>query len=227
MQTFKKIGWEVLEYLRRGLTPFFVKLMFGMTMLAVLFIQNVELRTILVVLLMVADGFLSFLLMRSTGELAYKMKVAGQLRKDNKPTGSAETAGAYRPCKEYRTYKGIVIGVVASLVAIMLVVVSGITGSAGTRVALMFVCGWAYVPVAAVYMIILSNTGMEVIPVSSVWYSFILIAIFIALCEIGYVMGGNKEKMRQFMLERSMQSVEKGKAAKRQNQEQGEGAKRR
>lgn len=227
MQTLKKIGWEVLEYLRRGLTPFFIKLMFGMTMLAVLFIENVELRTILVVLLVGADGFLSFMLMRSAGEMAYKMKVVGQLRKENKPTGSAEAAGAYRPCKEYRTYKGVVIGIVASLVAIVLVVVSGLTGNTGARIALMFICGWAYVPVAAVYMIILSSTGMEVIPVSSVWYSFILIVIFIVLCEIGYILGGNKEKLRQFMLERSMQSVEKGKAAKQQNKEQGQGAKRR
>ena len=214
MQTLKKIGWEVLEYVRRALAPFFIKLMFGMTMVAVLLIENIELRTILVVLLMAADGVLSFVLMRSTGEQAYKMRIAGQLRRENKPTGSAETAGSYRPCKEYRVYKGVVIGLVASLVAIVLIIVSGTTASAGARVALMFACGWAYVPVAAVYMIILSSTGMEVIPVSSVWFSFILVAIFVVLCEVGYIMGGNKEKLRQYMLERSMQTVERGKAEK-------------
>lgn len=224
MQTLKNIGWEILDLIRRGFTPFFIKMMFGMTMLAVLFIENISLRIILVLLLLGADGVLTFMLVRSTGEQAYKMKVAGQLRRENKPIG-AENAGSYRPCKEYRGYKGFAIGFVAGLVAIVLIIVSGVTGSTGARIALMFACGWAYVPVAAVYMIILSSTGMEVIPVSSVWYALILVGVLIVICGIAYIVGGNKEKLRQFMLERSTQTIEKGKSARAQsNAQNGKGA---
>ena len=49
------IGWNLLEYLRRAGTPFLLKLMFGMTMLASVLIKNTELRTAILALLFLAD----------------------------------------------------------------------------------------------------------------------------------------------------------------------------
>ena len=60
MKAIGKIMWEILEYLRRAATPFFLDLMFGMTMLAVSVIENPELRLILMFVLVAADGILIF-----------------------------------------------------------------------------------------------------------------------------------------------------------------------
>ena len=138
MNVFKTACAEVLEYLRRAVTPFFTKLMFGMTMLAVLLITNDVLRTILTAVLFAGDIVLTYVLLRSSGETACKMKETGRLLRENKPVGSAEHAGGYKPCKEYAPYKGFVIGAVVSLPAIVLIVVGALTGSGGVRRGLVF-----------------------------------------------------------------------------------------
>ena len=93
------IGWDLVEYLRRAATPFLLKLMFGMTMLACVMIKNTELRITILALLFLADGFVSFILLRSMGEGAYKMNVVGRLRKENKPLNATINAGKYHPSK--------------------------------------------------------------------------------------------------------------------------------
>ena len=113
MHILKKIGWEILEYLRRALTPFVIKVMFGMTMFVLLLIENVQLRMVLMFVLLACDCVLSFVLFRSAGEQAYKMKQAGILSREQRPVGSAGAQGVYRPCKEYRPYKGFVIAAVS------------------------------------------------------------------------------------------------------------------
>lgn len=68
MNVFKTACAEVFEYLRRAVTPFFIKLMFGMTMLAVLLITNDVLRTILTAVLFAGDIVLTYVLLRSSGK---------------------------------------------------------------------------------------------------------------------------------------------------------------
>ncbi len=218
MNVFKTACAEVFEYLRRAVTPFFIKLMFGMTMLAVLLITNDVLRTILTAVLFAGDIVLTYVLLRSSGETACKMKETGRLLRENKPVGSAEHAGGYKPCKEYAPYKGFVIGAVVSLPAIVLIVVGALTGSAGVRMGLVFSSGWAFLPVFAVYYLVgekIPNEDGEMvlaaIDANWLWWGMILVAICIAVCGIAYIHGGRRERLRQFMLERRTQSVEEGK----------------
>lgn len=218
MHILKKIGWEIIEYLRRALTPFIIKLMFGMTMFVLLLIENTQLRMILLFVLFACDCVLSFVLYRSAGEQAYKMKQAGILSREHRPVGSAGAQGMYRPCKEYRPYKGFVIAVVSCLAGIVLILVSALGGSLGARLALMFVYGWAYAPVASFYMID-SVSKVDVIPLSSVWFTFILFGVYIVIATVGYILGGQREKLRLFMLERSAQAVESGKNHRSLNDE--------
>ncbi len=216
MKILKRIGWEILEYLRRAVTPFAIKMMFGMTMFVLLLIENTELRMILMFVLLVCDELLSFVLFRAIGEHAYKMKQAGLLGKENKPIGSAGALGVYRPSKEYRPYKGFVIAVVSCIPAIALMLATGLGGNLIARMALMLIYGWAYAPVVSFYMIgaLGSASEVQMIPVSSVWFSFIIIGVYCILSAVAYILGGQKEKMRIFMLERSAQTIEKG---RRQN----------
>ncbi len=220
----KEFFGAVFEYLRRAVTPLLIKMMFGMTMLAVILIENTELRTGLIVLIFAADVLLSFVLLRSMGELAYKMRCMGNLKRENKPVGSGELAGAYKSYKEYAPYKGFLIGLIASIIPIVLVLVGAISGSAGARVALMLVCGWAYIPVYSIYQIIGDSRNLDAEALAqltgpnSLWWSFILIAVFILTCTIAYIVGAQKERMRQYMIEQKMNQVEKGKKARKQTE---------
>ena len=155
----KRIGWEIVEYARRAISPFFIKMMSGLTMLAISLIQNSALAICLMAVMLIIDGLLSFILIRTTGESAYKMKVVGQLKRENKPTGvNTSSIGTYRPCKEYRPYKGVTIGIAVSLIPIILILVGAIGNNTGARVALMIVSGWVYMPV---YVIISAVKGPE------------------------------------------------------------------
>ena len=93
MNVFKTACAEVLEYLRRAVTPFFIKLMFGMTMLAVLLITNDVLRTILTAVLFAGDIVLTYVLLRSSGETACKMKEAGGVPREKQPPRSPPHPG--------------------------------------------------------------------------------------------------------------------------------------
>lgn len=212
MKGIGKIMWSILEYLRRAATPFFINLMFGMTMLAVSAIGNAELKLILMFVLVAGDCALMFILMRGTGEAAYKMKVTGQLIRENRPAGTSANAGTYRPCKEYRWYKGTVIGLTVCAVPIVLVLVGALGQNTGARIALMLLCGWCYLPPFSIYQVAFSNVEdiVAAYGFSSMWWSFILIGVQLVLIIVGYAMGGSREKVRQYVLAMQTESIEDG-----------------
>ena len=207
------IGWNLLEYLRRAGTPFLLKLMFGMTMLASVLIKNTELRTAILALLFLADGFISFVFLRAMGEAAYKMNVVGQLRRENKPLNATINSGKYHPSKEYRPYKGFVIGLFVSLIPAVLILVGALTGSAGVRAALIILAGWAYLPAYGIYQIYADvhhyTEDMIIAGASSLWWGYLLIGIFLAVSTVAYILGGKKEKFHQFVLSRQMADIDR------------------
>ena len=99
-----------------------------------------------------------------------------------------------------------------------MILVSALGNSLGARLALMLLYGWAYAPVASFYMIE-AVSKVDVIPLSSVWFTFILFGVYLIVAGVGYILGGQKEKMRLFMLERSAQAVESGKSRRSLNDE--------
>ena len=219
------IGWDLVEYLRRAATPFLLKLMFGMTMLACVMIKNTELRITILVLLFLADGFVSFILLRSMGEGAYKMNVVGRLRKENKPLNATINAGKYHPSKEYRPYKGFVIGLFVSLIPAILIIVGATTGSAGARAALIILAGWAYLPAYSIYQIYADvhhfTEDMVIAGPSSLWWGFLLLGIFVVLCTVAYILGGKKEKFHQFVLARQTEDIDRIGSARGNKDEEG------
>ena len=214
MKIIAKIFWEIAEYLRRAATPFFIDIIFGMTMLAVSSIENAELKLILMFALVAGNGLLLFMLMRSAGESAYKMKVTGKLIRENRPAGTAAGSGVYRPCKEYRWYKGTVIGLLLSVIPAVLVLVGAIGSNFGARVTLMLLCGWCYLPPFSIYQVTFSSMEADALVstygFSSLWWSFILIAAHLAVIIVAYALGGAREKTRQYILEMQTESIEAG-----------------
>ena len=75
-----KIGWSIWEYFRRSVTPFFMNLMFGMTMLAISTISIVELKLVLMFVIAAADCLLVFILVRAADEktLGQKFRIGDE-----------------------------------------------------------------------------------------------------------------------------------------------------
>ncbi len=203
-------GWSALEYIKKSLAPFVLKLMMGLTMLSCAFISITELKIILIVALFGADCAASFLLLRSSGQEAYKMKVVGQLKRENKPLGLTSADGKYRPCREYRVYKGFVIGVIIALIPLVLLFVGAFYDNSVARAIVMIVSGWAYIPVLLVFQLALGSTGEEsvIVPNSSLWWGYILVALFLIIATVAYILGGSKEKLRQYVLARQTESID-------------------
>ncbi|HIY97462.1 MAG TPA: hypothetical protein H9729_07220 [Candidatus Borkfalkia excrementigallinarum] len=207
-----KIGWSIWEYFRRSVTPFFMNLMFGMTMLAISTISIVELKLVLMFVIAAADCLLVFILVRAAGENAYKMKVIGQLIRENRPTGSAQDAGTYRVSKEYRWYKGLILAAAVNLIPVILTLVSALGENLGARVTLMLLCGWCYLPPFSIYQTVFGTEAEQVDAYlySSVWWSFVLIGIQFILVVVAYYLGATKEKVHQYVLARQTESIEEG-----------------
>lgn len=195
--------WSVIEYARRAVTPFVINLMFGMTMFACAAIENDEARIILSYLLLVLTYIASFVLIRTMGENAYKMKVAGERKRKGQPLGLTDSKDAYWPAKEYRGYKGFVIGAVVSLIPIVFIVIDAAAGVSGVRVACAMLAGWAFFP-----PVVIATSA-------NILFSLIPCAIQIVVAGVAYIMGGNKEKLRQFALEQREADVSKAKGEKK------------
>ncbi len=195
----KTAALAVWEYVRRAATPFLLNLMFGLTMFAVAMISIVALKIILMVVLLGCTVVVDFVFMRSVGEKSYKIMLDNETKKKNAAVvldewgeQKKEKVATY---KEYRVYKGFVFALIASLPAIVLMVVAGITKNGFVRLALWFVSGWSIIPIMAISM----N--------ASYYFGFIMVALITAVCGVGYIFGGNKERMRRFMLERRTQQI--------------------
>lgn len=217
-QKLSRIGWEIVEYLRRMATPFILNLMFGITMLAVMAIEIAALQAILIVLLFAGCCVAGLVYMRAAGESAYKMKEQGDARRAG-VAGSENTAnGKYRPSKEYRPYKGLTIGLAVCLVPIILILVGALAESVTARAVMGFVCGWAYFPETMVYSVATGSASS--FPFWLLWFGFVPLALYLVCCVVGYEWGANKERRRQVMLELRSERIEEQKQAREARIEQ-------
>ncbi len=201
MNEKRSIMGSVFEYIKRAATPFLLNLMFGLTMFAVALIDITALKIALMAVLLACTLLSNFIFSRSAGELAYKAKVAGELKRQGLPAGM--TFGgkkAYSPYKEYAPYKGFVIALVSELPAIVLLVIIGITNSGTVKLALWIAAGWSIIPVMAISM----N--------ASYYFGFLLCAVFAAVGGVAYIIGGGREKLRQFALARRTQQIDAAKS---------------
>ena len=210
-QFFQNVGWSILEYLRRALTPFVIDLLYGMTMLAVSAIGIEELAIALTVALLGVMLFTNFVFMRSAGEIAYKMKLTGAARRQGMPVNADKSLGTYREAKEYRPYKGFCVGVLIGVIPLVLILTAALAGSAGSRMALVFVAGWAYLPVFVIATV--GSADGSVAAITLLW-GLIILAVNVVVCGIAYITGGAKERANRAMLDKRSEVIEEQKRAR-------------
>ena len=204
-------GWQIVEYLRRMVTPFIINLLYGMTMLAASSIQEDAIRIILVLVLLGATGFTDFIFMRGAGEIAYKMRVVGERKRANLPVSQDSRIGVYRKSKEYAAYRGFVIGLFICILPILCIVIGAAAGADVCRTILMFTAGWAYIPVFVFQ--IAGKSGGD-LPFASMWWGLLIVAAIWAVCGIAYILGARVERNRQSELERRSETIEEQKRSR-------------
>ena len=214
-EKLSRFGWEVVEYLRRMVTPFVLNLMFGITMFAVLAIGVDEAELVLNILLFALCCLAGFIYFRAAGEAPYKMKETGDLYREGKVPGEGGANGKYRPAKEYHWYKGLTIGLAVCLIPVILILVGAIAGNRAALTVMVFVCGWAYSPVFSIYSM---ATGADTFAMWLMWYGFILLALYLVCCIVGYELGARKERRRQRSLEERSERIEQQKQARLEKQ---------
>ena len=169
-------------------TLLIMNFLFGITMFLVFALDNVAARVAIVFVMLAAMFALDFFLMRSAGEQDFKMSVIGEAKRRNKPSGAPEGHSTYHISKEYRVYKGFLIGLITMALAIVLIVAAQMTGSNGVKIALFIVYGWLYFPVVAI--------SLE----ANLFFCLIVFAVALTLFGVSYIIGGEKGRLQHYIL---------------------------
>ena len=165
------------EYTKRVGTLLIMNFLFGITMFLVFALDNVAARVAIVFVMLAAMFALDFFLMRSAGEQDFKMSVIGEAKRRNKPSGAPEGHSTYHISKEYRVYKGFLIGLITMALAIVLIVA-----------ALFIVYGWLYFPVVAIRL------------EANLFFCLIVFAVALTLFGVSYIIGGEKGRLQHYIL---------------------------
>ncbi len=146
--------WRIQgECLRRTITPFIMYFFMGMLAFASQAIspdQNTVLEMVLCILCIAVGAFFNGHLLYYVGKNHYGSFVAGEIHRKNLAFGIVSGSG-HRSEREYRVWKGFLIGFYLALPAIILSLISGSlpAGQAWEAVQLVFVllAGWAILPI--------------------------------------------------------------------------------
>lgn len=210
--------WRIQkECLRRAVTPY---LMFLFMSLLALACQTIvpdsisAVEIVLCVLCILGGAFFNGHLLYHTGKLHYGAYVAGVLHRKNNAFGIRSGSG-HRPEKEYRVWKGFLIGLYVALPAIILGIAAGSlsVGQAWGYVQYAFImfAGWAILPIT--FFGTGGAEGAVGLSVSMYW-SLLLALLPILVSGIFYIVGAKAEaRDRERAVEREKEVQEAGKKA--------------
>ncbi len=122
MRLFWRIQWECF---RRAVTPMLMYMFMSMIMLTCQLVGDLWLKIFLGVLCIAGGAFFNGHLCYSYGKIHYGSYIAGELHRRNELYG-IPSGGDHRPDREYRWWKGPIIGVYVALPVLILGIVAGI-----------------------------------------------------------------------------------------------------
>lgn len=192
--------WKIqAECLRRAVTPFIMYIMMSLIMLACQAFGNAVLRVVLGVFCILCGMFFNGHLLYHCGITHYDAYLTGNLHRTNALFG-IRSGGDHRTEREYRPYKGFLIGLYVGLPVVILGIVAGF--STGGEIALDFVAGWAIIPLQWMRTI----GGIENI---SAFWSIAFVAIPVAVSGIFYIVGAQIERRRKELERERAEAVRK------------------
>lgn len=184
----------ILRYVGRSLMIYGLSLMFGLAMFAVAAIGSAPVRIVFSYVLLASCFVVDFYLCRIMGRTDYKARLVGALKRE-KSEFVSDVPGSYHPSKDYKPYKGFVVGLGACLVPIILIIVAQFGQSDGLRLALFIAGGWAVLPIVNI-----NNTV-------NLFYGLIICAVMCTITGVAYISGGKKERLLQYVLGKKASSL--------------------
>lgn len=227
MRLFRRNTWECF---RRAVTPFLMYFFMSLIMIACQAIGSAWARIILGILCILAGAFFNGHLLYHCGVKHYSDFLSGEARRRDVLFGAKDTAD-HHPEREYRPWKGFVIGFFVGLPVLILGTLSGffydrlggdISGSTGasfSQLALVMLAGWAIVPVTWFG----SRTNAEGVPVglkASPFWSLLFILLPIAVSGVFYIIGALRERDRRLETEARVERVKAAREEARQRAQQ-------
>ncbi len=213
--------WRIQgECLRRSVTPYLMYLFMSLLALTCQTIvpdENSVIEIVLCLLCIAGGAFFNGHLLFHTGKLHYGSYIAGQLHRKNIAFG-IQSGGGHRPEREYRVWKGFLIGFYVALPAIILGTIAGsiaVSQAWGyVQYAFMMFAGWAIIPITFFGT---GGAGGETVGLSvSMYWSLLVSLLPIIVSGIFYIVGGYAEaRDRARAAEHDRQVEEAGQKAKK------------
>lgn len=220
---FRRVQWECF---RRAVTPYLMYLFMSLICLVCQLGNNVYVHTLLGSVCILAGAAYNAHLCYHYGKLHYGSLVAGELHRKNELFG-IESGGDHRPEREFRVWKGFLIGLYVALPVIILGAVAGsipsakLASSAGglAYYALAMFAGWAVIPITWMGTVTAPDgtaLGLRVTPYWSIAFS--LLPILVSGCF--YLIGAYVEKKSRLAeVKRSQDIIEAGERAAKEVRE--------
>lgn len=200
------------ECFRRSVTVYLMYLFMSLIMLACQAINEgtTAVEVVLGVICILIGMAFNVHLCYHVGCDHYDAYITGCLHRRNALFG-IQSGGNHRVEREYRPYKGFLIGFYVGLIVVVLGILAGVfQGTEGGYYALMFLSmfgGWAIIPVG--WLITLVNENI------SYFWSLAFILIPVLVSGISYIVGAQLQRRRKEQeAERAKQVEEAGKRAK-------------
>ncbi len=215
MRLFWRIQWECF---RRAVTPYLMYLfMSSLALVCQVIVENdnswleILLGTVCILIGAVFNGHLCY----HYGKMHYGAFVAGETHRRNEAFG-IQSGGDHRPEREYRAWKGALIGFYVSVPAIILGIIAGsipserlMQGSGIIYMLFVMFAGWAILPITW-FGTAEGGVGLAVSP----YWSIAMIALPILVSLVLYNVGAYMEKReREQQAARNAAIEEAGNAA--------------
>ncbi len=181
---FRNLG----ECASRAVIPFMMYLFMGILLLASQMIPNKPLMYIVSVICLLGGCAYNVLLCFTTGKQHIDALLIGNVHRENALLGIPSGAN-HRVEREYRAWKGFVIGFIVGIPVIILGLIAGAnpasTAGGGAMIIMMFLAGWAIIPVAWI---------RAAVPTFSFYFSLLFIVIPVLVSGISYILGARKQR---------------------------------
>ncbi len=196
LRLFRRTQWECF---RRAVTPYLMYLFMSLLCLVCQLIGSLAARVALGILCIAGGAFYNANLCYNYGKMHYGAYVAGELHRKSVAEGIA-SGGDHRPEREYRPWKGFLIGLYVALPAILLGIVAGaipekyvMTGGGVAYYALVMFAGWAIIPISWFG----TKKGADGAPLGlrvSPYFSILMCILPILVSGIAYLVGAARER---------------------------------
>ncbi len=185
------------ECFRRSITPFFMYMMMSFLMLACWMIPIQWLSIVLIFVCLAAGMAYNFYLTYTSGKEHWDAYSAGKLHRQNALLG-IESGKNHRVEREYRFWKGIIIGFFVGVPVIIFSLCAGLisndTFSSVMAILLIFGAGWSIIPIAKFLPETPSALG---IGGNVVLFSMLMVFIPMIVSAVSYVVGATVQRRKK------------------------------